>query len=95
MEKKSEQKFCARAWLDGHCGPVPAQDPWWRIKSWRTLEEIEAQYHHTNTVLIMIKDAPKRIKEGDNEGIVVEYLVTTNIGTANELSPVAVAVRVG
>ena len=81
-EKKNEQEVTARMWLDGFCGPVPPQDPWWRIKTWRTLEQIEAQYHHTNSVLIMIKDAPKRIQEGDNEGIVVEYLVTTDIGTA-------------
>ena len=88
MGKKSEQKCSARAWLDGHRGPVPAQDPWWRIKSWRSLAEIEAQYHHTNTVFIMIEDAPIRIKEGDNEdSIVVEYLVTTNIDTAKKRFP--------
>ena len=86
-EKKNEQEVTARMWLDGFCGPVPPPDPWWRIKTWRTLEQIKAQYHHTASILIMIKDAPKRIKESDNEGIVVEYLVTTDSGTAKEGFP--------
>ena len=44
--------------------PDHNDESWWRVKGWLSLKEIKAKYHSDTNLLLMIKDAPTRSRNG-------------------------------